>query len=299
MLLRLDAAESAFFQRELEHIKAATYDVKYPMLKARQFVPVSGEAHPGAEAITYRQMDQKGRAKIVGPKGKDLPRVDVHGKEFTRPVRTIGDSYGWDLFELRNAAMANRPLGTMRAEAARRAIEEVIDQVACFGSAVDGIATGFLNSTDVPTNPATGAWAGLTPAQIVADISNAYKRIKAATQGIESPDTLLLDDESHALIATTPRSDNSDTTILEFVRRTFPGLTAIEPWYRLAEAGVGDVKRMVIYARSPNILTQDIPSEFEQLPVQENGLEFEVSCVARTAGTALYYPKAIDYTDGL
>jgi hypothetical protein len=43
---RLDAAESAFFERELDHIKAQTYDIKYPMLKARQFVPVSPSWRP-------------------------------------------------------------------------------------------------------------------------------------------------------------------------------------------------------------------------------------------------------------
>jgi hypothetical protein len=35
------------------------------------------------------------------------------------------------------------------------------------------------------------------------------------------------------------------------------------------------------------------------LPVQERGFEFQTLCMARTAGTAIYYPLAVDYSDGI
>lgn len=53
-----DANEALFFARQLEHIKARTFDVKYPGLNGLRVLPVSTEAGAGAETITYEQYDQ-------------------------------------------------------------------------------------------------------------------------------------------------------------------------------------------------------------------------------------------------
>ena len=58
-----DADGAVFFQRQLEFIKAKSYDVLYAELKARQVFPVSMEAGPGVTSITYRTYDQAGAAK--------------------------------------------------------------------------------------------------------------------------------------------------------------------------------------------------------------------------------------------
>jgi hypothetical protein len=293
----MDAAESAFFERELEHVKAVTYDIRFPALKGRQFVPVAGDVDPGAESVTYQQFDKVGRAKIISNNAKDIPRVDVNGVEFNRPVREVADAYGWTIKEVRSAAMAGRSLTTMRASAARRAIEQVIDDVAAVGAPDFGIATGFTNDADVPQQVAPGLWPAATPDQILADVGDAIARISAATEDTEEPNTVIVPPDRWALISTTPRSATSDTTILEFILRAFPQITAVEKWNRLQTAGAGATRRMVVYDRSADKLQQDIPSEFEQLPVQEQGIEFVVNALASTAGMAWFYPLSADYTD--
>ena len=112
-----DADESAFFARQLEHVYAKTYDVKYPELKARRFIPVSNEANPGSLEVTYRQFDRVGRAKLTAPGAVDVPRVDVLGLEFQRPVRLATAAYGYHLLEVRQAAMAGLPLNQRKANA--------------------------------------------------------------------------------------------------------------------------------------------------------------------------------------
>ena len=296
---RLDAAESIFFARELEHIYQRTYDVRYPTLLAREFVPVSQEAGPGATSLTYRQFDEVGRAKFISNKAKDLPRVDVSGVEFTRPIRLCGDSYGYDIQELRSAAMANKPLEQARASAARRAVEELLDYTACFGSPEHGIVDGFLNNASIPSQAVPAAWAGATADGILADVRNGIQRIVDVTLGVEMPDTIGLDPSTYAFLSMTPRSATSDTTLLGYIMKNFPMIKSIIPWYRLSTAGAGSTKRMVIYRRSPEVVYQEIPSEFEQLPPQEQGLEFVINCIATTGGTAVPYPKAIDFSDGL
>ena len=49
----LDANESIFFARQLEHIMAETYDVDFEANRVREFVPVSHRAGPGAQSITW------------------------------------------------------------------------------------------------------------------------------------------------------------------------------------------------------------------------------------------------------
>jgi len=295
----LDAAESAFFARELEYVKSKTYDIKYPGLKSSLYIPVSTEVPSGSVEVTYQQFDRYGKAKIIAPGATDSPRVDVAGQEFSRPVRIPSASYGWHLIELRQAMLAGRPLNARKAAACRRAIEEVLDEVAAVGAPSYGIATGFLNNASVAIDAATGNWSGLTADQIIADVGRMWGLMKTDTLGIESANILLLPDAQHTLIATTPRSTTSDTTILEFLLKSFVGLEAIEPWYRLDGAGAGAVDRAVLYRRSADHVQQDVPNPFEQLPMFQKGMNFEVECFAETAGTVFYYPRSCRYMDGI
>ena len=79
---RFDSAEDAsvFFARELDHIKAQSYDVEYPEFTALSLFPISNEADPGAETITYYTYDKSGLAKVIDNYSTDLPRADVNGK---------------------------------------------------------------------------------------------------------------------------------------------------------------------------------------------------------------------------
>ncbi len=298
LVQHFDADEAAFFARELEAIKARTFDRKYPMLRARDFIPVDGSAGAGATSVTYQQFDRVGRARLIGPNAKDVPRVDVKGKEFPRPVRPAAAAYGWTLFEIQAAAMAARPLNPMRAAACRRAIEETLDEVASVGAPAFGIAEGFINASAVPATTTT-PWAPLTADAILDQISASYQRIVTATKGVEKPDTILLPEAQHALIAMKPRSTQSDKTVRQFIMESYPEITAIEPWYRLEGAGAGATDRMIVYKRSSDHLYQDITQEYTELPVQESGFEFVVNAFAQTAGTAIPYPLAIDYTDDI
>jgi len=296
----MDAAESAFFARQLEFIYARTYDIKFAELKARRFIPTSTEANAGATTVTYRQFTEVGRARIGSHKSDKPPRVDVNGVEFTRPVREIEASYGWTVKEVKSAAMAGDNLNSRRSSACRRAIEREMDEIAAIGAPLVGIASGALNEPASTIDASAGAW--VTPAAadtIIAEVADMWKGIIDDTLEVETADTLLLPGQEWAHIATTPRSTTSDTTILAFIRASFPDLTTIEPWHRLATAGAGAVRRGMMYKRSQDILANEIPLEFEQLPVQPDGMQFVVNCMASTAGVAVFYPLAVRYIDGI
>ena len=298
---RFDADESAFFARQLENVLSETFDVEYPLYMHRQFVPVRNEANPGAKTVTYRQGDRVGRAKFITDWASDLPRAEVKGAEFTRPVREMGIAYGWNLKEMLSARMANTPLDRDRANASREATEELLDNVACFGSPTVGIVSGFLNDTNVTITAATGVWSTLPPDQSIADVNGALGRIFSNTLQRHMGNTLLVPTAAYTHISgtrlTSASGDGGDSTVLSFMLKAIPSITSILPWWRLDTAGAGGVTRAVVYDLDPRVVRQEIPLEYTQLAPQPKGLEFIVPTWAMTAGTQIPYPKGIEYID--
>lgn len=304
-LPHLDANESAFFQRELEFVKANTYDVKYAELKARRLFPLNPEADPGATKITYQQYDQTGIAKIIANYADDLPRADVKGKEFSSPVKELGAAYGYTIKEIRSSTMVGKKLDQRRSNAARRAIAQAENKFAFIGDSATGLP-GFLSNVNVPTVtlPADGTgasklWTTKTPAQILRDLNLLANAPAVNTKGVEVADTLLLPLQQFTLIASTPRSDNSDTTILKYFLANNPFIKQVEWVNELAGAGVTATDRAVAYRRDPMALTLEVPSDFEQLEPEKRNLEYIIDCIESFGGVIIYYPLSIAFGDGL
>jgi hypothetical protein len=308
----LDANESAFFERELTAIKSRSYDIVYPEYKATRLIPVSTEAGPGAEAILYEQYDTVGLMKLIGNYADDLPASDVKGLEFTITVKSIGGSYRYNVQEVRNAAKAGKPLNVRKALGARRAYDTYVNTLAWLadGSVGYGGMYGLLFAPNIGiSQPTTGGWASATADQIIADFAKVYGEQKTATKGVEIPDTVLLPAAAYAKIATTPRSSTSDTTILEFLKRVYPQITLWEEVNELTavtsttgkkpSGTAGTTNCLVLYKRSSDKLTLELPQLFEQFAPQQRNLAFVVPTHARVAGVLIYYPLSIYVMEGL
>src|SRR5437762_3158838 len=189
---RLDAGETATITRQLLYIKAKTYDIKYPMFKARDFIPVSHEVPSGAETWAYWQWDMFGMAKIIANYASDFPRADVKKTEFQVPVKALGASYSYTIQDMRRIAMmgpqGGGQLDVKRAYAARRAIEAAIDDIAAVG-APDAGFLGFVNNTNVPTIPApNGAWdTSASALDMLADMNALVQTIIDQSNQVEIP----------------------------------------------------------------------------------------------------------------
>jgi len=294
----LDAHESIFFGRELEHIKAQTYDIQYPNLRAREMIPVSYEAGAGAQSITYQQFDAVGVARIIASYADDLPMANVLGREFTSPIRSLGTAYEYSIQEIRSAQMAGKSLDARKAEAARRANDQAVNRIGWFGDPTHGLL-GMLTHPNIPAAPVangqagTPQWTTKTPDEILADMNGLVNGIVALTNGVEAPNTLMLPIAQYTHIATTPRSTVSDTTILDYFLKSSPFIKSVEWVAELAGAGPMGVDIMVAYERSPMKLTLEIPQDFEQFPAQEINLAFKVPCHSRIGGVVVYYPLSI------
>lgn len=309
--INLDANQTVFFARELERIKSGTYDVQYPQLKAMSLIPVSMEAGNGAESITYQQFDKLGMAKVIANYADDIPRADIKGKEFTSPIRSLAASYGYNVQEIRAAQFAGRNLQARKAEAARRAVEQEINNIAWYGNAENNLL-GLVNNPNItrvaaPLNAGATStlWANKTPDEILEDMYEVSHSIVELTNGVEIPNTLILPIAQYNIARRTRLSTASDTTIMEYFLANNGYITRIEWVNELVGAGLGvdavaaggDV--MIAYDNNPMKLTLEVPQAFEQFPAQERNLEFVINCHSRIGGVIVYYPLSVAIMEGI
>lgn len=293
----LDSDESVFFLRELEHIKSKSYDLKYASLKARNVIPVSFEAGSAAESITYEQWEQAGIAKIVSNYGTDFPRADVKAKQFTSTIKSLGASYGYNVQEIRVAQSKGKPLNQRKANAARRSIAQQENSIAYVGDADAGLQ-GWLTNANIPdvalANDGTAASTTLLsklPDQQIRDLNLIANNVIENSLGIEEPDTMLLPLEIYTSLMSNPRSNNSDTTVLNYFLTNNAFIQDID-WLNELSASNGFVgsDTAIAYRRDADAFTMEIPQEYETFPPQEKGMEFVVNVHERVGGVIIYYP---------
>ena len=134
--LRHDGADNAgiFFAKQLAHIKTKAYDKEFPELSGLKLFPQTSDTDEGASYIEYYSYEPVGFAAIIANYASDLPRVDVKGTPHRAEIVNIGDSYGYNVQELR-ACRRNAVLGIMksldavRAEAARRVYDVKVNHL--------------------------------------------------------------------------------------------------------------------------------------------------------------------------
>jgi hypothetical protein len=310
---RFDSIDDAsvFFARELDYIKAQTYDVLYPEFTAQKLFPQSSEIDPGAETMTYYTYDKTGFAKIIHNYATDLPRVDVYGKPTTVPIKSIGGSYGYSVQEMRASRYAGKSLDVKRGDAAKYAIDRKLNEVAWFGDDGAGIIGVLSPSNDIPiytvaTNGANTStkFKDKTDIEILADFTAIQSFTLTLTKGVERPNVYALATEPYLHLATTPRSGQSDKTLLTWILENSPFLDEIVMAPELSgDSGLDspyagqDIG--FLFTKNPKKLEIENPLPFLQHPVQPKGLEFEVPCEARTAGAIIYYPLSALITLGV
>ncbi len=150
-------------------------------------------------------------------------------------------------------------------------------------------------------------WVDKTPMEILNDIAAMQAYTAALTKSVERPDTLALPTDAFLYLANTPRSEQSDKSILSWVLENSPRLKNIVEAPELnAESGFtsyaqGATPQGVgfMFTKDSRKFTIENPLPFFQHPVQPKGLEFEVPCEAKTAGALIYYPLSMLIIPGI
>ena len=307
--MNFDDAEAAsvFCARELDFVKSQSYDVEYPEFTALSLFPMSSEVDPGAETVTYYSYDKTGLAKIISNYATDLPRADVKGKPTTAIIKSLGDSYGYSIQEMRASRMAGKSLDTRKAESARYQIDYLNNKIAWNGDAETGLKGVLSTDNDVPlytiANGAKGptSWADKTEDEILADITGMLKQMATVTKKVEKPDTLALSSDAYIEIQN-KRIEGTATTVLKYIQDNIPDIKQIVSCPELDAdsvetnpyAAASDGKAVaLLFKNDSRKLSIENPLPFMQYPIQTQGLEVVVPCEARTAGAMIYYPMSL------
>lgn len=334
---RFDSATTAFFLRDLTEIMGRTFDVKYPDLVARQLFPVWSGVDPGAESFVWRQFDRVGVAALIDTYAADLPSAEVQSKEFQQRIVSFGTSYNYSIQDLRKARMAGIPLETRKALAARRAMENAVEQIAFFGlqqnpdtsagaQAVQFIKAavntsdpleqyGFTNFPNINGLMGTNQWvdysgttprlkAGISVNTIVDDFNALQMSIVNASRGVHTPNTVIFPLSTYTALATAARSVTfTDDSVLQYLQKQSPWLKEVRYSTLLEKAGLKQDNttpgpRIMLWEKNEENAQLVIPQEFEQLPPQMVNLTFKIPCHIRLGGMRISYPKSIGYLDG-
>lgn len=302
-----DSAEEAsvFFARELDYVKAQSYDVEYPELTALSLFPASSEADEGAETITYYTYDKTGVAKIIDNYSTDLPRADVDGKPSYAKIKSLGASYGYSAQEMRASRLAGKSLDSRKAESARYAIDSATNRIAWAGDEDSGLM-GVLSAgqnipmfTIQPNAEGETSWLKKTPDEVLADINAMAKQVSKLTKNVERPDTLVVPADVFMHIST-ERLSNIDVTVKKFLLDNAPYIKEIVSAAELdadsvdtnpyAAEGADGQGVAFLFTKDKRKMSLENPMPYNQYPVQVKGLETVVPCEARTAGVIMYYP---------
>jgi hypothetical protein len=334
---RYDSATTAFFLRDLTEIMGRTFDIKYPDLAARQLFPVWSGVDPGAESFVWRQFNRVGAADLIDTYAADLPSSEVQSQEFQQRIVSLGSSYNYSIQDLRKARMAGIPLETRKALAARRSIEQAVEQIAFFGlqqnpdtatgaQAIRFIKSavntndpleqyGFTNFPNINSLMGSNQWvdySGTTPvlatgisvSTIINDLNSLQMSIVNASKGVHTPNTLLLPLSTYSALATAARSVTfTDDSVLQYMMKQSPWIKEVRYSTMLEKAGKKQDNttpgpRIMLWEKNEENAQLVIPQEFEQLPPQMVNLTFKIPCHMRIGGMRISYPKAIAALDG-
>jgi hypothetical protein len=301
---RHDAAETAWVARQLEYMRPGLLEVQYPKLKGRVVVPIDNEVPNGAAEVTQRSMDYVGKAAISSGHSNQAPRVDVKVSEANQKIRSITDSYGYSIQDMRYAMMAGVPLDAWKAKAARAVIERTLDDILFLGDPATGLK-GFLtllntNSYTIP-NGAAGSplWSRKTALEVLADLTSLVAKVVTDSKEVESPTTLLIALTAYNEINTRPIGLDANKTILEFFLKSNPYVGEVIPSHKLeasSDATVapwGNYRLMIAYDKNPEKVLGVHPQEFEQFAPQWEGMDIVTICHARSGGVVSNFLKSI------
>lgn len=309
-----DAQEAlGFLVSQTSYIEPIVYRQRYASIQYPELIPVDESAPEWAKSVTYFSTDAVGKADWFHHMAKDIPIADVDREKHEVGIEMAAIGYRYTLEELGHAMMIpGTNLSTDRANAARRAAEEMVDRVALWGDARKGF-NGLINSDSAVTvvtaadgeGSAGTDWATKSVDEITNDVNDAITGIYTASNQVEIADTILLP-FSEMIRLGTRRIPDSTMSLGDYLSRNnaFTFVTGRPLMIRgvrgLETAGAGGTGRMVVYRRDPEVLKMHIPMRHRFMPVWQTGpLMFDIPGIMRLGGTEIRLPGAVRYVDGI
>jgi hypothetical protein len=307
-------AQSAlsFMQQQASYIEPQVYETQYPDIQYPDLVPVDTSGNEWAKSKTFYSSDKVGQAQWFHHMANDVPFADIVKTKFEVGLEMAAIGYYYTLEELGVAQqIPGTNLTTERADAARRAYEEFMENIVFVGDTTKNW-DGLTNNGDVTAGNATAdgtgtsaLWSAKTGDLMARDINQILTGVYTGSNTVEMADTLLLPITNFTTLATT-RVTNTTASALGWVQEfnTYTAITGQKLTIRavrgLETAGVGGTARMVAYRNDPQVLKLHLPMPHKFLGVmQVTALRYDVPGIFRTGGLEIRRPGAVRYLDGI
>ena len=303
-----------FFVSNMEQFQNRFRDVKYPDLFWNQVIPeesVDTGINPGAGSVSYPSADWRGQGAFRARYGNNVPTVATEFGKHNIPIQTAAIGALVDTDEVRSVMFGmSVDLRTRFPEIMKKAAERHVEGVFFYGDP----ELGFLPFLDFPGVPAAVAAAGASgstewgdkkPDEILADLHAALATVWVNTRQVHLPNTIYLPAGHYGYIASTPRSANSDATILDYFLKNNlcanqgGGQVTVKPLPYLDEAGVSGSARMIACQRSEENFLMPFPLPFSLLAPQFADFNIKLLAEYKFGAVHLPYPMAFLHTDGI
>ena len=301
----------AFIVSQLAYTEAQIFERLYIPMQYEELLPITNEAGEWADTIRYEIYDYSGQGKRASGKGRDINLVDVAYSDKAFAVCNGNIGYDYTTEELRRTAFLRRPISERKLAAAMDGYRRHMNQVGLYGEPSANV-TGLFNNVNVPHgNAPNGGWvAGYTSdityvTKIMADINTLITTIWTSTAYNDLITDIIMPPTLLAFLASTPRSINSDTTILSYVKanniaKTERGIDIkFSAGYGLDTASLTQGTRMVGYVKSDTRLVMHIPLPLRFLAPQLVGLSVVIPGEYKYSGVEVRYPLSAYYMDNM
>lgn len=264
----------------------------------------------GVRTVLKEEFDHLGTAAIVSDSAGNIPLVGTNGRETEAKVLSIKAAYSYTTDELEAAQYSNIPLTNRVAMGARRAIAEMANKIAAYGSDRHGVE-GILNNASVPLNNSSFNFfdAATTVDDVLDFFVSEITEMENSTELTETVSDILLAPEIYNHLIGR-RVTGTDKTVLSYIREalsnedmpvTIRKINEVQST-KLEENGVqtaGTNKHRIVFYNRVDEDTHERhiePLRAYQFEGPVNGRYVQPLCY-RTTGVLINFPLAFRYVD--
>ncbi|MGL5774377.1 MAG: major capsid family protein, partial [Aeromonas veronii] len=181
----------------------------------------------------------------------------------------------------------------------RDAAERKFEQIAWLGNLESG-QYGMLNHPNITKSTAAKAWsaADVTAQQIYDTMVKPILQQINDTNGIESPDTIVLSPADYEKANNTYFADVTGQSAMKRFKEAYPEVT-VEKCIYMKGNGSGSTNVLLAYRKDPNRVAMESPLPYTIEPPQMRNLATIINGRMKTAGVIAYFPLSISLIEGL
>lgn len=305
---RMDAATEGgtVLARQLEAVWKRVLDMPRPPLLGPQLFPINTDAGPGQESIRIDRFLDRQVAVMYNGGTSPIPTGSMRQVSTHVQFRHIVSASQWTLLDQLAWNVAGIP-GVQRSLAnARRAIEELWDQIIWNGSVVHGLY-GVLNYPYLSRKIVGTTFSpSADPDDMISAFMGLITYVSETSNGAALPDSVLISTKLANFMESQRVDAISSTSLLDYLRSRMQstyemaggtGKFNVRAVARLNDVGGTGVHGVFVYKKDPDAISLPLAQPTTLLPLFQNGMSFNQVAYMTMAGVVM--PNAFNNLIGL